>query len=398
MKQPPVQQARDYRATFSFTTDLGGEPVRVVSKPGLEEAERVPDAAALAAELVTPEPGERVLLLGCGHGALGVALGRRLPHGSLTLADPSLIALRMARLTLDANELPGVAVSDRLSLLPEGTGSFDRVLIMTPPARDLGRRWLLEAMALLRPGGALNIAGPNAGGVQSLIADAEALCSSARVLGFKRGCRVAEARRPTELPAAPSWAAEPGIAPGSWRTLRVKLPHDPVELVSLPGVFSYNRLDTGTEYLLQNLELKPGLRVLDAGCGYGPIGIAAARAGAARVDLLDVNLPAVAAAHENIARLGLTNAAAVPSDALEAVAGRHYDLIVSNPPFHAGKNIDYAMAGAFIEQGRALLNRGGRFVLVANRFLPYERLLEPRFRRVARLAESRAYHVIAGEV
>jgi 16S rRNA (guanine1207-N2)-methyltransferase len=368
----------------------------VVSKPGLPGGQEVGDAAALAAELIVAAPDERVLLLGCGHGALGVALARQLDGGQLALSDPSLIALRMAARTLEANGVAGATVSPALSRLPGEAGMLDRVVILAPQSRALARRWLVEAHGLLRPGGALNIAGANAGGIQSLIADAAALFGAAGVLGYRRGCRVGEALRRAEAPSPPPWGLAPGIAPGSWIRVPAELPGGPVELASLPGVFSADRLDPGTALLLQHGGLGPGMRVLDAGCGYGPIGVAAARLGAAQVDMLDVNLLAVAAAAENIARLGLPNAAALPSDALEAAAGRRYDLVISNPPFHAGKAVDTVMADAFFAQARALLAPGGRLALVANRFLPYERRLAPLFSRVELAGESRSYKVLVG--
>lgn len=385
-----------YAETFQLRATLRGAPLVVVAKPGLAGGGAVGDAAALAAELLAPAPAERVLLLGCGHGALGVALARLLPQGALTLSDPSLVALRMAERTLAANGVAGARVSHSLSLLPAEAGQYDRVVLLAPQSRALGRRWLAEAHALLRPGGALNVAGANAGGVQPLIGDAAALFGSAGVLGYGKGCRVSESLRAAAPPAPPAWAAEPGIAPGTWRTLRAELPGGAVELASLPGVFSYDRLDAGTAFLLQHLALGRGLRVLDAGCGYGPIGVAAARLGAAQVDMLDASLLAVAAARENIARLGLAGARAAPSDALEAAAGP-YDLVVSNPPFHAGQAVDTSMAHAFIAQARAALAPGGRLALVANRFLPYERHLAPHFAHVAVAAEGRSYRLLVAQ-
>jgi 16S rRNA (guanine1207-N2)-methyltransferase len=387
---------QEYERPFRFHATLAGQPLEVVSKPGLAGGHEVGAAASLCARLVAPGPDERVLLLGCGHGALGVALARPLRGGRLTLSDPSLIALRMAARTLEANGLAGAEVSDRISLLPERAGQYDRVVILAPQSRALGRRWLVEALALLRPGGLLNVAGANAGGVQPLIADAAALFGAAHLLGYGGGCRVGEAARPAEPPPPPPWAAEPGVAPGSWLAVRAELPGGPVTLASLPGVFSHDRLDAGTALLLQQLDLAPGLRVLDAGCGYGPIGVAAALRGAARVDLIDVSLLAVAAARENIARLGLSNAEARPSDALEAAAGP-YDLVASNPPFHAGKAVDPSMAHAFIAQARARLAPGGRIALVANRFLPYERHLAPHFPSVRVAAENGSYKLLVGQ-
>jgi 16S rRNA (guanine1207-N2)-methyltransferase len=382
-----------YSTPVTVSGKLRGEPLTVVSKPGLAGGASIDATTTLAAELITPAPDERVLILGCGHGALGVALARQLPRGGLTLSDPSLIAVRLARLTLAANGHPEVTVSEALSLLPAGAASFDRVVILAPQSRALGRRWLAEAHALLRPGGTLNLAGANKGGIQPLLGDAAALFGNAKTLGYGGGCRVGETLRLGQAPPPP-WATEPGIAPGTWHTLAAALPGGAVELVSLPGVFSYDRIDQGTALLLQQLGECEGLRVLDAGCGYGPLGLAAARLGASRVDLLDVSLPAVAAARENSARLGLPQATAEASDALEAAAGRSYDLIISNPPFHAGKAVDTTMAAAFIAQARALLAPGGRLLLVANQFLPYERQIGAQFGTLAVVATDRSYKVL----
>ncbi|NTW03780.1 MAG: methyltransferase, partial [Oscillochloris sp.] len=60
--------------------------------------------------------------------------------------------------------------------------------------------------------------------------------------------------------------------------------------------------------------------------------------------------------------------------------------------------VDIAIAEAFIAKSHSLLGQGGRLALVANRFLPYERVMATYFPRVTRLAENNAYYVLVGDV
>jgi 16S rRNA (guanine1207-N2)-methyltransferase len=242
----------------------------------------------------------------------------------------------------------------------------------------------------------LYVAGPNDEGIQATIGDARALFGNVATLGYKERNRVARATKQGTPDRPPPWTTETGIEPGTWYEFEAKVQGEGFRLRSQPGVFAFDHIDEGTALLLSVLPIPPGGRVLDIGCGYGIIGLYAARRGAAQVDMVDMSLPAVAAARENIARNDAANATAFPSDALSAVKDRRYDLIVTNPPFHAGKAVDYDMARTFVEGSRPLLRPGGQFVLVANKFIRYERQMRGYFERVDVLAETGRYHVLVG--
>ncbi|MDI9420195.1 MAG: class I SAM-dependent methyltransferase [Firmicutes bacterium] len=127
------------------------------------------------------------------------------------------------------------------------------------------------------------------------------------------------------------------------------------------GVFSKTEIDPGTLLLISALPVKAGDRVLDLGCGYGPIGIAAAYLAGptGTVDLIDINQRAVELATMNAALNGLHNIRVWQSDGFAAVVGS-YDWIVTNPPVRAGKKVIYPM----LEQAYRHLHPGGGLLVV----------------------------------
>ena len=141
--------------------------------------------------------------------------------------------------------------------------------------------------------------------------------------------------------------------------------------------------------MLKSLDLAAQGPVLDMGCGNGIIGtVVARRHPGTAVHMVDAGEIAVAAA----ARTAATNHAAVQcysSDLYgEVPPGVRFGEIVTNPPFHAGVETNYGITSRLIQESPDHLLAGGRLWLVANRFLPYDRLLNYTFGRVATVAQN----------
>ncbi len=387
-----------YTEAQSFEAVLRDQGIHVVSRPGLSHWNEITPATSLLAENILIKPNDQTLLLGCGHGALAVSIARRAEACEPWLMDTSLLALECTRLTLEANGNLKAHLPPAISLLPDQAGTFDCVVMENPKGRNMARRWLVEAHGLLKPEGRLYLAGSNDEGIQTVIRDGQELFGKAVLLGYKKGHRVALLSKSSPPPKPPAWRLEAGIEPGSWVEFDCQVGFHPFHFYSLPGVFSYDRLDEGTTLLLDNLDISPGARLLDVGCGYGVIGLSAAySAHPTLVDMVDSNLLAVASARRNLELLGAKNVRILPSDLLSAVSDQQYTHILSNPPFHTGKEVNYGIAEALINQSFQALISGGWLILVANQFIHYERLMEKQFSKVKIIKKTNRFHVIAAQ-
>ncbi|WP_051296355.1 methyltransferase [Eisenibacter elegans] len=85
-------------------------------------------------------------------------------------------------------------------------------------------------------------------------------------------------------------------------------------------------------YTHQYLDHLGGKTVLDMGTGTGIIGIACALLGAKQITLTDYCQPAVQIAKVNARLNGFKDAESIQSDRFQALEGKTFDLIISNPP------------------------------------------------------------------
>lgn len=309
----------------------------------------------------------------------------------LVLGDAALanaMGDRASAMTWDIREHAPSAIDDELP------ANFAAVLLPAPPNRDLLRRLLLIGANALQPGGKLFIAGANAEGGKTAVKDAEAVFGKAVWSGYQDKHRLAMLQR--RILETPDWAKEPGIAPGTWQEFEIDILGKAIRLETQAGVFAGAKLDAGTKLLLANLEFQQGQRVLDIGCGVGVIGVVAGLAGTT-VTLTDANLFAVQAAERNLLRHGI-DGAALGSDVYSTLGGQRFDLIVTNPPFHQGKDVDLSVANRIIAEAPQHLHPGGSLVLVANAFLAYGKQMSTIFDRVETVASTPQYHVLRGEI
>lgn len=141
----------------------------------------------------------------------------------------------------------------------------------------------------------------------------------------------------------------------------VTLRGEPLTFYTDHGVFSKQAIDFGTRLLIESYEYQANHRkLLDMGCGYGPIGISLAKKFSNLwVDMVDVNERALELCERNRLENGIENGRVFYSD-LYAKIEDTYDVILTNPPIRAGKNIVHRI----FEEGYHYLNKNGELWVV----------------------------------
>jgi len=130
------------------------------------------------------------------------------------------------------------------------------------------------------------------------------------------------------------------------------------------SVFSKNGVDFGSMLLIETLireNEKFNGRVLDLGCGYGPIGVVIAKLlENVNVTMSDVNKRALELTVMNAKENKIENKIEViSSEGFENIKD-NYDIILTNPPIRAGKDVVFS----FYEGAYEHLNEGGKFYVV----------------------------------
>ncbi len=175
--------------------------------------------------------------------------------------------------------------------------------------------------------------------------------------------------------------------------------YNPIQKFTLPNLgefqtysntFSNGRLDKGTEVLLKHLPKDLSGRVIDLGCGYGPISrfISDNCESVNELCAVDVSRMAAMSTKENVPK-----AKVFWGDGVMRFDDESFDAVVSNPPFHLDNKFSVAMGLRLITQVKMKLKPRGKFIMVANSGLNYGPYLERYFKKVRVISNDRRYTV-----
>ena len=291
-----------------------------------------------------------------------------------------LVAEQTYRPAFERLEAGGLRVTTELQ------GSYDVGLCVLTPHRLENYANLARAYQHLAPGGTLVCAGPNAIGAATY---EKAVGAVAAITGrmSKAKCRVFWLQRGRAETDSPKWR--------EWLSLADPQPIAGTPFHSRPGVFSWNRIDPGSQFLVDSLPQGIDGAVADLGAGWGFLAASLLERydRIRQLDLFEAEKLALELAAVNLAPLG-RSVGYHWSDVRAGIGRGQYDWVITNPPFHREGEQDVDLGVAFLTVAAEALRGGGRLVCVANRHLPYERTLRTAFSEVSVLAENRNFKVL----
>lgn len=263
-------------------------------------------------------------------------------------------------------EARGYAVATRLG------GPYAAALVCLPRARAQGQAIIAAAAAAVVPGGPVAVDGQKTDGVDAMLKALRERGTLSEALSKAHG-------KIAVFPAGPEladWAARPVEVEG-FRTVA--------------GVFSADGVDRGSALLAACLPDEMKGKVADLGAGWGYL----ARMVLARPGVKECHLVEAEAEALDCARANVDDPRAVFhwADATTVRLPKLMEHVVMNPPFHAGREADPGLGVAFIGAAARALAPDGVLWLVANRHLPYDRVLKALFREVQEIGGDAAFRV-----
>jgi len=142
--------------------------------------------------------------------------------------------------------------------------------------------------------------------------------------------------------------------------IQIELLDNPLIFHTTWGLFSPKAIDAGSRLLLRYIEYNENDRILDLGCGYGPLGLSLAKH-VEHCTLVDKDFIAIEYSQKNAELNGLSNTTIQLSDGFKHLPKKAtYTLILSNLPAKTSKEHYYL----FFYDALAHMEKGGRIYVV----------------------------------
>jgi 16S rRNA (guanine1207-N2)-methyltransferase len=278
-----------------------------------------------------------------------------------------------------------------LTLLPAGTETFtpaELTLILPPRQKDEARGLYARAMLSAPEGGVVLACLPNTLGAKTAEKTLGEIAGETESLS-KHKCRAFWARKDSATfnkALAEAWVAadqpQPVADGAMW---------------SRPGLFSWDRVDAGSELLAECIpeDIKGMGADFGAGQGYLSKEVLSHCPKVTHLDLYEAEHRAIACAEKTLE--GFENITISWADVTRDVSETRYDFVMMNPPFHVGRADAANLGQSFIQAAARALKPGGSLYMVANRHLPYEATIKACFKQFEIIEDAGGYKIIRAD-
>lgn len=163
---------------------------------------------------------------------------------------------------------------------------------------------------------------------------------------------------------------------------------------TIPGVFSYNKIDNGTKLLISTFNnTETWKTALDIGCGSGILSVFLAKNyPKIKLTLLDSHISALESSKLTL-KFNNIQARILASDIYSNINYKKFDLIISNPPLHQGNKINFNTLKNIIQQSVEHLSKRGEIRIVTLKNTPCYKIFKLFFFKINVLKETTCYKV-----
>jgi len=364
---------------FTFTTMPG------LSLPKTE----IEHGMKVLVETAEIEEDAKILDINFGYGAVGIAAAANAPLGDATLMTFDTKVTQLAQQNIKRNRFVNakaiLADEPQDALDSSNSSAFDVVLMWNAPhlSKDLCLEMIQKSKPCLKEGGEFYIAAKTKKGAKSIAAFMKKIYGNVDTPKKSKGYRILYSVKETD-------SGDDMVRKYEYQ-ITEELKGKEYTFSTRPGVPSRKKIDDGAKLLVESIEISESDNILDLGCGYGVAGIVASDlAKEGMVYLVDTNIRAIRCARYNIIKNGCKNAQAQVGDGFGEVSELNFDLILSTPPEHSGKDVILPL----VRSSYARLKPNGRFAIVVRKPELYLRELKRIFGNASILLQEGKHTIV----
>ncbi|MGK0499498.1 MAG: 16S rRNA (guanine1207-N2)-methyltransferase [Oceanicoccus sp.] len=274
---------------------------------------------------------------------------------------------------------------------PLAADSFDAVFYRISKEKPIVHHVINNAYDLLSTDGHLYLAGCKKEGVKTYVEKSKHLFGDC--FDRQKGAAGAQLAKFKKTDAA-------GLSLDDKRyTESIDITYQDLYFCSKPGVYGWKKIDQGSEFLIANLPavladipLASPPKVVDLGCGFGYLSVMASQLCEAEFVATDNNISAVEQCRKNFTTHSVKGEV-ILDDCAAGITDK-FNLLLCNPPFHQGFDVDSALTEKFVKAAQRLLTVDGKAFFVVNSFIPLEKKAKAYFNSVEPVANNGRFKLL----